>query len=560
MNPEQRDGARTGTGGNKSAARVTRRDLVRASALLAGGGGAAMAAPGLEDRASAGSEIYRSIGIRPLINCEGVITIIGGSLTLPEVKRAMDEASRHYVHLDELAEAVGDRLAALTGAEWGIVTSGCAAAMTHATTACIAGGDPEKLQRLPDLSGMKNEVIVPRYCRNVYDHAIRMVGVKMVEVDSAEELEGALGPQTAMIYMFFGNANPPEGASMELTLEVVAQAAKQKGNVPILVDCAAEHLSDDYLKRGAALAAYSGGKLLRGPQCAGLLLGRKDLVKAAWLHSAPHHAFGRPMKVGKEEMMGMLAAVEMWVKRDHQAEWNQWQGWVEHIAARVGEVPGVTAEVFTPDTPVQPCPRVRIAWDSAKLGITGKEAEKLLFEGDPRIRVSRATGRRGEDGPSSFVLLPVMMSAGEERVVAERVHALLSNPPRAEQRTRTAAAANVAGQWTIQMDFLAAAAEHTLFLEQRGNELRGTHHGLFLAGDLRGAVEGKEIRFRSSQKYEGSYVNYEFEGRIEGDAMEGVVSDMSTITPGEYGGARWRARRHRYTEPGANRGRPQKAD
>ena len=264
--------------------------------------------------------------------------------------------------------------------------------MTHATSACVTGGDPEKLQRLPDLTGLKNEVVVPRYCRNVYDHAVRMAGVKMMEVENRRELEAALSPRTAMIYTFFGNANQPDGgrASRELTLETVAQIASQKGGAPILVDCAAERLSNEYLKRGAALVAYSGGKLLRGPQCAGLLLGRKDLVKAAWLNAAPHHAFGRPMKVGKEEMMGMLAAVEMWVKRDHDAEWKQWQSWVEHIASRVGRVAGVTTEIFTPETPVQPCPRVRIQWDSASWGLRKRKRKGFCWE------VSHASGYRGQ--------------------------------------------------------------------------------------------------------------------------------------------------------------------
>jgi L-seryl-tRNA(Ser) seleniumtransferase len=533
---------------------------MRRRELMAGGlaaAGAAMAAPG----AHTGSDIYQSIGVRPLINCEGVITIIGGSLTLPEVKRAMEEASRQYVHIDELAEAVGNRLAQLTGAEWGIVTSGCAAAMTHATSACITGGDPEKLQRLPDLTGLKNEVVVPRYCRNVYDHAVRMLGVKMVEVENRQELEAALGPRTAMIYMFLGNANQPENqaASQELSLETVAGVARPKG-VPILVDCAAERLSNEYLKRGASLLAYSGGKLLRGPQCAGLLLGRRDLVKAAWINAAPHHAFGRPMKVGKEEMMGMLAAVEMWTKRDHQAEWKQWRNWMGYIAERVGKAPGVTAEVFVPDTPVQPCPRVRISWDGARLGISGKEAEKLLFEGNPRIRISRATGSRREGMASSFILLPVMMAAGEEKIVAERVYTLLSHPPEAREELPGGPPSNVTGQWSVEMEFLAGSAQHTFFLEQQGSELRGTHKGTFLSGDLRGVVEGPEIRFRSSQKFEGSYLNYEFSGVVEGDGMQGLVNEISTITPGEYGGARWSARRHRYAERAGPRwNQPRKA-
>ncbi len=533
---------------------VTRRDMVQHGTLLAAA--TLSAAPTAATAAPETASIYRSIGVRPLINCEGVITIIGGSLILPEVRRAMEEASRQYVHLDELAEAVGSRLAELTGAEWGIVTAGCAAAMTHATSACITGGDPEKLQRLPDLSGMKNEVVVPTYSRNVYDHAVRMLGVKMVEVGNIRELEAALTPRTAMIYLFFGGAAQPPA---DFGLEAVAAVARRQ-NVPILVDCAAERLSNEYLKRGASLLAYSGGKLLRGPQCAGLLLGRKDLVKAAWLNAAPHHAFGRPMKVGKEEMMGMLTAVEMWTKRDHAAEWKQWQAWVDHIAARARTVSGVAAEVFTPETNVQPCPRVRIGWDARKLGIGAKQAEKALFEGDPRIRVSRALDDR-ETNAASFMLLPVMMSPGEERIVGDRIHALLSAPPKFEERASAAPGGEASGQWAAEMEFLAANARHTFFFEQKGSELKGTHQGLWLSGDLRGSIEGDQIRFRSSHKYEGGYLNYEFAGSIAGDRMEGTVTDMSTITPGEYGQARWSARRHRYGEPtGSQFAQPRKSD
>ena len=204
------------------------------------GRGGLLAATGLLPRsatAAPSGDTYRAIGVRPLINCKGTFTIVSGSLTLPEVKRAMDEASRYYVHLDELMEAVGRRLAQLTGAEWGIVTAGCAAALTHATAACLAGADPEKLQRLPDLTGLKSEVIAPRYSRNVYDHAVRMLGVKIVEAANLEEFEAAFSPRTAMVMVLACPADTgPFG------LEPICRIAKKKG-VPVLVDAAAEHLT-----------------------------------------------------------------------------------------------------------------------------------------------------------------------------------------------------------------------------------------------------------------------------------------------------------------------------
>jgi len=285
---------------------ISRRGLFRQGGLLAAAGllpKHIAAAPATK----AGGSVYDAIGVRPIINARGTFTIISGSQSLPEVKAAMLEASKHYVHMDELMEGVSARLAEITKAEWAIVTGGCAAALTHATAACIAGADPEKMQRLPNLTGLKNEVIMPRYSRNVYDHAVRTLGVKIIEVDSAEQLEKAFKARTAMVLIL---SSPPADQG-PLGTENVARIAKAKG-VPLMVDAAAEVLTipNKHLLRGATMVAYSGGKCLRGPQAAGLLLGPKPLLKAAWLNSAPHHAFERALKVGKEEIMGMLAAVE----------------------------------------------------------------------------------------------------------------------------------------------------------------------------------------------------------------------------------------------------------
>src|SRR5262245_24742050 len=286
-------------------------------------------------RAAPGAgNLYQRIGVRPMINCKGTYTIISGSQSLPEVKRAMEEASRHYVHIDELMEAAGKRLAELTKAEWGMVTAGCAAALTHATSACVAGADPEKMQRLPKADWPKREVVMPKQSRNVYDHAIRMTGVTMITPSTKEEFLAALRPTTAMVALL--GENLPKHP---MRMEEITEAAHRLG-IPVLVDAAAERLTipNVYLGRGADMVAYSGGKCLRGPQSAGLLLGKKDLIRAAWINSAPHHAFGRSLKVGKEEIMGMLAAVEAWTARDHDAEWKQWEGWLAHIREQVEKV------------------------------------------------------------------------------------------------------------------------------------------------------------------------------------------------------------------------------
>ncbi|MGH9592751.1 MAG: hypothetical protein ACRD5L_06645, partial [Bryobacteraceae bacterium] len=233
--------------------------------------------------------IFESLGVKPLINCKGTYTAIGGSLMLPEVKQAMMEASLRFVVLDELMEAVGGRLAALTQAEWGIVTSGCAAALALGTMACITRGDPEEIASLPD-AAIRREVIIPRHSRMEYEPVVRMAGVRIVEVATPEELAAAFNECTAMVLVM----SSPRSASGPFGIEEICRAAGRRG-VPVLVDAAAERLTvpNIHLARGAALVAYSGGKILRGPQSAGLLLGRKDLVQAAWQNSSPHDALGR---------------------------------------------------------------------------------------------------------------------------------------------------------------------------------------------------------------------------------------------------------------------------
>src|SRR5688572_5591924 len=233
--------------------------------------------------------VYERIGVSPLINCRGTLTIIGGSTELTEVRAAKTAAHQQHAHLDEVMEAVGKRLGELTGAEWGMAGEGCAAAMSHATAACVAGGNPDLHVPIPNLAGFqKDEVIIPTHSRNVYDAAIRAVGVKIIEVDTPEALELAVGPRTAMIYIFAG----PRNESGPMSTEAICAIAKPH-NVPVMVDAAAEILTipNVHLQRGATLVGYSGGKFIRGPQSAGLLLGRKDLVRAAWVHSAPHHGY-----------------------------------------------------------------------------------------------------------------------------------------------------------------------------------------------------------------------------------------------------------------------------
>jgi L-seryl-tRNA(Ser) seleniumtransferase len=516
---------------------ASRRELFRRAGLLTLG--SAASATARADGLRVGSGIYQSIAVRPFINCRGTLTIVGGSLELPEVRAAKDAAAQHFVHLDELMEGIGKRLAELTGAEWGMVSAGCAAAIAHATAACVAGGNPDLHVRIPNLAGFpKDEVVIPTHSRNVYDAAVRSVGVRIVETGTVAEYEAALGPRVAMVYVFAG----PRAESGALPYDDIYRLAAQR-NIPVFVDAAAELLTipNVHLQRGATLVGYSGGKCIRGPQCAGLLLGRKDLVKAAWVHSAPHHGFARGAKVGKEEAIGMLAAVEAWRKRDHKAEMAAWMSWMNHIAQRVSKVDGVDATVREPRELSNHSPTLAITWDAAELGITGPEVSQILFHTEPRIALNSSGGPRGQRRPTDtgISITAYMMSPGEDKIVADRIHAVLSAPRRPKPAPPAAPTADISGRWNVQIQFAAGVSTHVLHLNQQGAQLVGTHQGDFLSRDLAGTINGDEVRMASTvTEAHGDSLNYRFTGKLRGDTMAG------TLDLGEYLTATWTAKRH----------------
>ena len=357
---------------------------------------------------------YESIGVRPLINCRGTFTIISGSVILPEVREAIVLASQRYVNIDELMEAVGARIAELMDCEWGLITDGCAAALCQVTAACVAGSDPEKMIRLPDTTGMKNEVIVQTCHRNVYDHAIRMVGVKMIEVDTKAELKAALNDRTAMFFVFGDAADRGQ-----ITVKEMADIGHEHG-IPTFVDAAAERpdVPNWYLEQGADAVAYSGGKCLRGPQASGLVLGRKDLLQAAFLNGAPHHALARPMKAGKEEIMGLLAAVEQWIKRDHKAEWKDWERRLGVITDAVKDFDSVTTTIRQRGRS-NVAPVLEINWDVETVGISGTAVASQLSAGEPRIELN--------GNANGISIMPYMMEEGEDKIVAARLGEVLNS-------------------------------------------------------------------------------------------------------------------------------------
>ncbi|MBK5294504.1 MAG: aminotransferase class V-fold PLP-dependent enzyme [Acidobacteriia bacterium] len=523
---------------------ATRREMFHLGNVLALpallGGSQAMAATG---PLRPGPEIYQSIGVEPVINCRGTFTIIGASVELPEVRAAMDAAARYFVQLDELADAVGRRLAELTGAEWGMVSSGCAAGLKHVAAACVAGGNPEKLLRIPDLTGLdKTEVVVPRSSRSAYDHAIRNIGVKMIMVDTPEELERALSQRTAMIYLSAGGST----ASGPLSLENVAKMAKSR-DIPILVDAAAEVLTipNVHIARGATVVAYSGGKAICGPQCAGLLLGRKDILMSAWQASSPHHGPGRDNKVGREETLGMVAAVEAWVKRDHKAEWIKWLSYLDTISKRVSQVDGVSTAVREPSGLSNRSPALTISWDPAKLHITGEEVAEEVARNKPRIALGAGglgRGRGGSPPDSSTTSIDItawMMQPGDDKVVADRLFGVLSQKRKAKP-AMSAPAANISGRWDINVEFFSSKSQHTLMLEQDGNRIQGSHKGDFSVRDVFGTIDGDQIKLRSTMSIPGDSITFIFAGSLSGDTISGPVY------MGEYLNAKFTAKRHTY--------------
>jgi len=400
--------------------RFSRRQLIAEGgflATLAAISGRLLSAERRAASPRAKKNIYERLGVRTRINAKGTYTYLTGSLLPPEVAEAMRQAGEHYVYLEELQAAAGKQIAQWVGVEAAMVTSGAAGAMTLATAACVAGKDPDKIRRIPDTTGMKTEVVVQKSHRNGFDHAVRNAGVRLVEVDTLEEAEQAINPNTAMLY--FSNFAQNRG---RIGLEQWVALGKKHG-VPTFNDAAADvppvsHLSE-YNKMGFDLVAFSGGKGLRGPQCAGLLLGRKDLIEAALLNNNPNEdTIGRGMKVGKEEIVGMFAAVERYLKIDHDEEWKAWERKLGQIEQMVSAVPGIRTERFVPEV-ANHVPHLCVSWDEAALGLTRADCATQLEQGEPSIVCLVDDERKG------VAVTPYMMQPGDELIVARRLRSIL---------------------------------------------------------------------------------------------------------------------------------------
>lgn len=378
-------------------------------------------------------DVYRRIGVRPFINARGTWTYLSGSLELPEVRRAMDMASHHFVDMFELQKAAGRKLAELSGTESGMVTSGAAGAMAAATAGCMAGTDPAKVWQLPDTTGLRNEVVMLGG-RSAFDSAIRLTGAKLVMVRTLEDLPAALNDRTAMIYTTW------LGEKLERALSSAKQA-----KIPLMLDDAAGippigNLSL-YAKMGVDLFCFSGGKGLRGPQCSGILLGRKELIDASLAQCSPWEgAVCRAMKVGKEEIIGVLAAVEYWTKQDLSVLNRQWATRVERIAKIVETVPGVSTEIKVPEDGNR-YPTLTVRWDEQAWGFSVADCDRALRDGEPRIEVLTSSNpslvpavqegwqegrKKTPPPPNRLQIISMTLQDGEELILGQRLRAILS--------------------------------------------------------------------------------------------------------------------------------------
>jgi D-glucosaminate-6-phosphate ammonia-lyase len=369
----------------------------------------------------AARDFLAELGVRPIINAAGTYTKFTGSLMRPEAVEAIAAMSRRYVRLDELQEAVGRRIAALLSCEAAMVTSGAYGALTLGTAACMTGCDEDNIRRLPDTGGMPSDVIIQRAHRFPYDHAVRNCGVRLVEVDSANDLERAINEGTTAALLFLNKAEPLGRVSAADWVEI----GRRRG-VPTLNDAAADVPPADTLFRltrmGFDLVALSGGKGLQGPQNTGLLLGRADLIRAARLNTgANSDSLGRGLKVSKEDMVAMLVALEEYLRRDHEAEWREWERRAQLIQARVEAIPGVRADQFVPAV-ANRVPHVRITWDPRTVRLGAAEAAQRLRDGDPPIEVVPQPSVGESLEVAAWTLLD-----GEAEIVADRIAEVLAS-------------------------------------------------------------------------------------------------------------------------------------
>ena len=402
---------------------LSRRKLVKRLAslpLIGGIVGSGFPIQSVAATAKPTQNLFKELGIRPLINARGTMTFLSGSLMEPEVMAAINATAHDFANMHELTDKVGERIAEMLQCEAAMVTSGAACALTIGTAAAITGMDMDKIKQIPNLPGPKPEVIIQKKHRYVFDQAVRTAGVKLVEVENAKEMEAAFNERTVMT-LFFNGAVDWYGIEDSITHEEFVAISKKHG-IPSFIDAAAdvppvENLFK-YQKMGFDLVTFSGGKMIRGPQSAGLLFGRKDLIEAAKLNFSPHESpIGRSMKVNKEEIFGMYAALKLYLEKDHEKEWKEWEGRVADITKTVEAVPGVKGEMHMPKGRANVFPGLLVKWDQNKVKIKPKDVVEELRAGEPRIETSA--------GDDALRITVVTLLPDQVPIVARRIKEVL---------------------------------------------------------------------------------------------------------------------------------------
>jgi L-seryl-tRNA(Ser) seleniumtransferase len=380
------------------------------------------------DRPKPVPEVYRRLGVRPVIHGAGTTTRYGGSRLRPEVLDAMRQASLALVNLDELNEAAGAAIAGMVGAEAALVTAGASAGLILQAAACIAGDDPAKITRLPDTRGMRNEIVIQRAHRFAYDQAYRIAGGLLVEIGLARrthpfELDEAIGDRTAAVAYLVSPFTSPPGI---LPLEAVIAIAHRRG-VPVIVDAASmlpprENLTK-FLRLGSDLVSFSGGKGIRGPQSTGIVAGRRDLVRAAALNASPNQALGRAAKTSKEEIVGLVTALELFRAEDEAAEMKRYRDVCTTIVETLGEIPGLRA-VVEHDGVNRVIPHAVVYFTPDWIGPSGHAVQVALAQGDPHIYVQQGAHQGGYF--DEIAVDPINLEPGDELIVAARLQAELT--------------------------------------------------------------------------------------------------------------------------------------
>jgi len=492
---------------------------------------------GLSSAAPSIPNPYRDLGVEPIINCGSSRSFYGNSVVGESVALAMHAASADFVIMRELADAIGGKLARLTGAPWGMVSAGTASALALATAACVAANNPLCMLRLPSIRGMADTVLIPKGQRFAYDQSIRLTGCSIVEFDGQAELEVALCSYRVALVAIFGERM----SHCTIAFETIVSLCNKK-RVPVLVDAASEFLisPEPWIARGADLVAYSVGKVMRGPAATGLLLGRKDLVQAAWLNGSPNQSFGRAAKISKEQMVGAVTAVEKWLGCDLPALGRQWMQRLIDIKNVLDEVPQVHAVLLTTGSSI---PRLKVEWSADALGLDFEQLRSELLANSPRILLDDFGGT-----DESVVINPFGLRDGEGILVGSALKVAFERQRRGE-RPLPVPAHSLHGTWALKLYFCNGVASHWFHLRQDISTITGVHGTPFGQGELRGSITGKQFLLDATHMVEANFVRFRFSGRVDaagdisGRVLMGAAASHTKgpLTFGQFGEIEWDA-------------------